>query len=93
VACHIVKKYFNEGYNFALDPTSIKGLHKKLWASKATRVPILGISGVPTWKSQDFQIVLQPLVKLGYLETKYHGLLLLNYDTQPSLHTQCHCGA
>jgi hypothetical protein len=31
-------------------------------------------------------------IKLGYLETKYHGLLLLNYDAQPSLHTQCHCG-
>ncbi len=38
-------KTFNNGYNFALVLTSIRALHKKLWASKMTKVPILGIVG------------------------------------------------
>jgi hypothetical protein len=38
-------KAFDEGYNFFLNLTSIKGLHKKLWASKFVKVLILGISG------------------------------------------------
>jgi hypothetical protein len=37
-------KAFNKGYNFALDLISIEDLHKKLWASKISRVLILGIS-------------------------------------------------
>jgi hypothetical protein len=37
-------KVVNKGYNFALGLTSIEGLHAKLWASKVTKVPILGIS-------------------------------------------------
>jgi hypothetical protein len=32
------------------------------------------------------------LVIFGYLETKNHGLLLLNWEAQPSFHTQCQCG-
>jgi hypothetical protein len=40
-------KALNEGYNFVLDISSIKGLQTKLWASKVTRIPILGISGLP----------------------------------------------
>jgi hypothetical protein len=40
-------KALNEGYNFALDLISIKGLHTKLWALKVTRVPTLGISRLP----------------------------------------------
>jgi hypothetical protein len=32
---------------------SIEGLQKKLWASKVARVPILGISGLPTWEPRD----------------------------------------
>jgi hypothetical protein len=40
-------KAFNKGYNFALDLTSIEGLHTKLWASKIAGVLILGISGLP----------------------------------------------
>jgi len=39
-------KFFDEGYEFALDLTSIGGLHAKLWASKVTGVLILGISGL-----------------------------------------------
>jgi hypothetical protein len=46
-------KALNEGYNFALDLTLIRGLHKKLFASKMARVPILGIMGLPTWESQE----------------------------------------
>ncbi len=40
-------KAFNKGYNFALDPISIKGLHAKLWAPKVVGVLILGILGLP----------------------------------------------
>jgi hypothetical protein len=40
-------KSLNQGYNFVLNLTSIEGMHTKLWASKVTRVPILGISGLP----------------------------------------------
>jgi hypothetical protein len=41
-------KYLNKGYNFVLDLISIRGLHTKLWALKVVRVPIVGISGLPT---------------------------------------------
>jgi hypothetical protein len=50
-------KALNEGYNFASNLTSIGGLHTKLWASKVTRVSILGISGLtlgsPMGESRD----------------------------------------
>jgi len=39
----------DEGYNFALDLISIKGLHVKLWAPKVAGVPIVGILGLPLW--------------------------------------------
>jgi hypothetical protein len=44
-------KALKNNYNFDLGFISIKGLQKKLWASKVTRVPISGISGFPTWGS------------------------------------------
>ncbi len=40
-------KNLNEGYNFALNLISIKGLHVKLWAPKISRVPTLKISRLP----------------------------------------------
>jgi len=40
-------KALDEGYNFALDLISIRGLHTKLWGSKAIEVSTLGISGLP----------------------------------------------
>jgi hypothetical protein len=40
-------KALDEGYNFALDLISIKGLHTKLWGLKNMGVPILTISGLP----------------------------------------------
>jgi hypothetical protein len=40
-------KAFDKGYNFALDLISIKGLHKKLWASKIVRASILRIFEIP----------------------------------------------
>jgi hypothetical protein len=40
-------KALNEGYNFALDLISIRGLHAKLWAPKVAGVPTLAISGLP----------------------------------------------
>jgi hypothetical protein len=46
-------KALNEGYNFALELILIRGLQEKLWASKIAEVPILGISGLPTWESWD----------------------------------------
>jgi hypothetical protein len=46
-------KSFDEVYNFALDLNSVKGLHKKLWASKVVGVPILKITKFPTWESRE----------------------------------------
>jgi hypothetical protein len=43
---HIVGKDFDKGYKLALDLTSIKGLHKKLWASKVKGVSISKILGL-----------------------------------------------
>jgi len=40
-------KDLNKGYNFALVFISIWGVHIKLWAPKVTRVPTLGILGLP----------------------------------------------
>jgi hypothetical protein len=37
-------KDLGEGYNFALDLTLIKGVHKKLQSPKVVGVPILGVS-------------------------------------------------
>jgi hypothetical protein len=50
---HIVGKAFDEGYNFALDVTSIRGMHKMLYASKVVKVPISKISRLSTWESQE----------------------------------------
>jgi hypothetical protein len=50
---HIIRKPFNEGYNFFLEFTSIEGLYKKLWASKVIGVPISRIVGFLTWESQE----------------------------------------
>jgi len=49
-------KDLDEGYNFALNLISIKGLHAKLWGPKVARVLTLAISRLP----------------LGNLETKNH---------------------
>jgi hypothetical protein len=40
-------KALDEGYNFALDLISIKGLLAKLWRPKVVGVPTLAISGLP----------------------------------------------
>jgi len=40
-------KVFNEGYNFASNLISIRGLHTKLWDPKVVRVPTLGVLGLP----------------------------------------------
>jgi hypothetical protein len=40
-------KALNMGYNFSLDLISIRGLQRKLWASKFVEVPSLGIPGFP----------------------------------------------
>jgi hypothetical protein len=48
VACHISLETLDKGYTFAWDLISIKGMHTKLWAPKATRVPTLGILGLPS---------------------------------------------
>jgi hypothetical protein len=46
-------KAIDECNNFALDLTSIGGLHKKIWASKVLWDLILRILGLPTWESWD----------------------------------------
>jgi len=40
-------KDFKDGYNFAIDLISIRGLHAKLWAPKVVGVPNVGILGLP----------------------------------------------
>jgi hypothetical protein len=40
-------KALNEGYNFALDRTSIRDLLAKLWGSKVAGVPTWAILGLP----------------------------------------------
>jgi len=45
-------KDLDEGYNFTSN-ISIKFLHKKLWASKLRKNPILGFSRFSTWESQE----------------------------------------
>jgi hypothetical protein len=40
-------KSFNKGWNFSLYLISIRGLHAKLWAPKVTRIPTVGILGLP----------------------------------------------
>jgi hypothetical protein len=40
-------KAFDEGYNFASDLVSIRGLYTKLWRPKVAGVPTLAISGLP----------------------------------------------
>jgi hypothetical protein len=47
--CHW--KFLDEGYNIALDLTSVGGLHKKLWASKVAGIPILKFLGLVTCES------------------------------------------
>jgi hypothetical protein len=52
---HVIYRWktLNKGYNFVLGFTSIRGLHKKIWASKVVGVLILKFSKLPTWESQD----------------------------------------
>jgi hypothetical protein len=45
-------KYFNEGYNFALDIIPIGGLHTKLWGPKVVGILSLGILGLPFGSSK-----------------------------------------
>jgi hypothetical protein len=69
LACKWHAKYrwkaLDEGYNFALDLISIGGLHTKLWPFEVTKVPTLGILGVPRqndiwvlvpWPGKDYTI-------------------------------------
>jgi hypothetical protein len=56
VKCNILLESLNEGYNFALDFISMRGLHTKLWAPKVVGVLVVGISGLT----------------LGSLEPKWH---------------------
>jgi hypothetical protein len=46
-------KSLDEHYKFSLNLTLIGCLHKKLWASKMAKVPILKILGFSTWESQE----------------------------------------
>jgi hypothetical protein len=46
-------KFLNDGYKFALDLASIKGLNKKSWVSKVVGISILGISRLLTWESRE----------------------------------------
>ncbi len=52
MACHILLKALNKGYNIASDLILIKGLHTELWGPKIAGVPTLGISGFPFGSSK-----------------------------------------
>jgi hypothetical protein len=45
-------KAFDKGYNFS-NFILIKGLHKKLWASKVARILTLGILGLLIWEFRE----------------------------------------
>jgi len=47
--CHATYRWkaLDEGYSFALDLISIRGLHTKLWRPKVAGVPTLAISRLP----------------------------------------------
>jgi hypothetical protein len=48
LACDIpLEKALDDGYNFASDLISIRGLHAKLWAFKVVGIRVVGISGLP----------------------------------------------
>ncbi len=42
-------KALNKGYKFALNLTSIRDLHTKLWGPKVVGVTTMGILGLPLW--------------------------------------------
>jgi hypothetical protein len=44
-------KALDKVYNFVINLNLIKGIQKKLWASKMAKVPIWKILGLPTWES------------------------------------------
>jgi hypothetical protein len=50
--CHISLETLDKGYNFSSNLTSIKGLHKKLWALKVVGVLILRIVRLPIWEPE-----------------------------------------
>jgi hypothetical protein len=49
--CHW--KSFDEGYNFASNLITIRGLHVKLWAPQSCKSPNYENSKTPTWESWD----------------------------------------
>jgi len=57
-------KVFDKGYNFALDLTSIRGLHTKLCASKVVRVTTFEISRLPLGSPRTkWNLVASPVAK------------------------------
>jgi hypothetical protein len=50
--CHISLETLDKGYNFSSNLTSIKGLHKKLWALKVVGALILRIVRFPIWEPE-----------------------------------------
>jgi hypothetical protein len=47
-------KVFNKGYNFTLNLTSIKSLHKKLWTFKVTKISISELLIWESWNKMTF---------------------------------------
>ncbi len=57
-----LSKDFDGGYNFSLNFNSIRGLHKELWVSKVTKIPISEILGLPSWESWEKRhLILAPV--------------------------------
>jgi hypothetical protein len=60
-------KALDEGYNFALNFISIRGLHAKLWTPKVVGILVVGISG----QNAIWVLVLWPSTK--YIQVYYKG--------------------
>jgi hypothetical protein len=66
------------GYNFALNLTSIEGLHKKLLTSKVLGIPILKFLGLPTWVMHlqtPHKTNMNPMVKTMKEGVEMHSLV------------------
>jgi len=60
-------KTLDKGYNFYLNFTSIKKIHKKLWAFKTLGLPISGISELPSWSPETkWHLDVGPMAKHRY---------------------------
>jgi hypothetical protein len=68
-------KSFDESYKFALDFTSIRGIHNKLWVSKMAGVLISRIVGRSIWESKEKNHFKMVACDASRLNRKYNSRL------------------